>query len=57
VCVCVCVCACVWYGNTWAIPPALFRNLWIFMCEGSRVKMGYVTYGVGGKKRARGGLG
>ena len=21
------------------------------MCEGSRVKMGYVTYGVGGKKK------
>jgi hypothetical protein len=23
----------------------LFRDPWIFMCEGCRVKMGYVTYG------------
>lgn len=23
------------------------------MCEGSRVKMGYVTYGVGGKKKGQ----
>jgi hypothetical protein len=26
----------------------LFRDAWIFMCEGCRVKMGYVTYRRGG---------
>jgi len=39
-------------ANTWAIPAMLFGDPWIFMCEGSRVKMGYVTYGVGGKKKS-----
>jgi hypothetical protein len=40
-------------GNTWAILAMLFGDPWIFMCEGSRVKMGYVTCGVGGEKHTK----
>lgn len=40
-------------ANTWAILAMLFGDPWIFMCEGSRVKMGYVTYGVDGEKQSK----